>query len=198
MYVVADWRKWQTVRWFSKLAASTAFVALAVSNGATGSQYGRLLLLALIFSWVGDALLLSLRNDFLLAGIVSFFFANAAFAVAFVSQPLDQAWLAIALAIFSAAGLAFLYWLWPYLARLYKIMVPVYLAAITLMTSLAISVSVASMSPLLAIGAITFITSDISVARDRFVARSVVNKAWGLPLYYIAQLLFSMSVISHR
>ena len=196
VYVVAEWRDWRTIRWISKLTASTVFVILACANGAAGSAYGRLILIALILSWVGDALLLSFRSSFLLAGIAAFFFAHMAFAAAFASRNLDTVWLFTSLAILTAAALAFIRWLWKYLTSFYKIAVPIYLAAITIMTSLAIAVSVASMSPLLATAAITFTASDVSVARNRFVARSVANKIWGVPLYYLAQILFAMSVLS--
>lgn len=43
-------------------------------------------------------------------------------------------------------------------------------------------------------GAILFAASDISVARDRFVADGFWNKAWGLPAYFIAQLILAWSV----
>jgi len=35
--------------------------------------------------------------------------------------------------------------------------------------------------------------SDLSVARDRFVSRSFSNRAWGLPLYYAAQIVFGLA-----
>lgn len=196
VYVVAEWRRWRTIRWVSKMAASTAFLVLACANGAASSTYGRFILLALILSWVGDALLLSLRSSFLLAGIAAFFFAHIAFGAAFASQNLDTVWLFTSLAILTAAALAFIRWLWKYLTSFYKIAVPVYLAAITVMTSLAISASGASMSPLLGVGAIAFAVSDVSVALNRFVERKIVNKIWGLPLYYLAQILFAISVLS--
>ncbi|MGB7209009.1 MAG: lysoplasmalogenase family protein [Pyrinomonadaceae bacterium] len=196
VYVVAEWRNWRTIRWISKLTASTVFVILACANGAADSAYGRLILLALLFSWVGDALLLSLRSSFLLAGIAAFFFAHIAFAAAFASQNLDSVWLFTSLVILTAAALAFIRWLWKYLTSFYKIAVPIYLAAITVMTSLAIAVSVASFAPLLGVGAIAFAVSDVSVALNRFVERKIVNKIWGLPLYYLAQLMFAMSVLS--
>jgi uncharacterized membrane protein YhhN len=40
-----------------------------------------------------------------------------------------------------------------------------------------------------------FAISDIAVARDRFVRQSLTNKIWGIPLYYLAQVLFAISVI---
>lgn len=196
LYVVAEWRTWLTARWLSKLAASTAFVVLAAMNGAADSTYGRLILIALIFSWIGDALLLSFKSAFLLAGIAAFFFAHVAFAGAFASRRLDATWLAISLVFLSVGALATLRWLWKYLAMPHKIAVPLYLAAVTVMSAIAISASAASMSPLLAIGALTFTASDVSVARNRFVARRLANKILGVPLYYFAQLLFAMSVLS--
>jgi uncharacterized membrane protein YhhN len=198
VHVVSEWRKWRVTRSVSKIIASASFVVLAVVNGAADTGYGRFILLALVFSAVGDALLLSLRSIFLLAGIAAFFFAHVLFTVAFVSQPLDTTWLIAALIFLAAAGLLFLSWMWRYLKSFYKIAVPVYLAAITLMTALAVAASSASGSPLLAIAAITFAASDVSVARDRFIAKDIVNKVWGLPLYYAAQILFAISVISLR
>ncbi len=194
VHIVAEWRRWGTIRWTSKLAASTAFVTLAILNGATDSTYGRLILLGLIFSWFGDALLLSLKSTFLLAGIAAFFFAHVAFAAAFASKLPDSLPLIISLAITGAAALIFLRWLWSFLETFYKLAVPVYLMAITAMTSLAISAGFASQSPLLGIAAIMFAASDVSVALNRFVERKIVNKAWGLPLYYAAQILFAASV----
>ena len=46
----------------------------------------------------------------------------------------------------------------------------------------------------IALGALAFYGSDLAVARDRFVAPGFANKAWGLPLYYGAQLLLASSV----
>ena len=195
VHLIFEWRKWQTARSVSKLFASTSFVVLAVMSGAPDSVYGRFILLALVFSMVGDILLLSLRSAFLLGGITAFFFAHVLFAAALASQPLEITWLIVTLTVLAAAGLLFLRWMWKYLKSFYKIAVPVYLAAITLMTALAIGASSASGSPLLALAAIAFAVSDVSVARDRFIAKDIVNKLWGLPLYYAAQIMFAISVL---
>jgi len=76
--------------------------------------------------------------------------------------------------------------------------VPLYLAAIMIMVSLAVAASVAALPPIVAIGAVAFALSDVSVARDRFIERDVVNKAWGLPLYYFAQVIFAVSAAGLR
>ena len=43
------------------------------------------------------------------------------------------------------------------------------------------------------LGAVVFATSDILVARQRFVVRSLANRVLGLPMYYLAQVLFALS-----
>ena len=44
-------------------------------------------------------------------------------------------------------------------------------------------------------GARLFFVSDLTVARDRFVARASANKAWGLPAYFSGQLLIAWSLL---
>jgi hypothetical protein len=48
------------------------------------------------------------------------------------------------------------------------------------------------------IGAVGFYLSDLSVARDRFVVSEFVNRLWGLPLYYAAQVAMAWSVHAER
>ena len=43
-------------------------------------------------------------------------------------------------------------------------------------------------------GALAFAISDLAVARERFVTPSFVNGAWGLPLYFAAQLTLAGTV----
>ena len=69
--------------------------------------------------------------------------------------------------------------------------VRVYMLVIGVMSALACGATAAGGPVLLAIGALAFTASDISVARDRFVRHQFINRAWGLPLYYAAQLLLA-------
>jgi hypothetical protein len=46
----------------------------------------------------------------------------------------------------------------------------------------------------LLLGASLFFVSDLSVARDRFVAREFANKLYGLPAYYAGQLLIAWTL----
>jgi uncharacterized membrane protein YhhN len=46
------------------------------------------------------------------------------------------------------------------------------------------------------VGAAMFYASDLAVARGRFVAPGLQNQAWGLPLYFAAQLVLASTVRS--
>jgi uncharacterized membrane protein YhhN len=71
-----------------------------------------------------------------------------------------------------------------------------YVTAITVMVIGALSVFVHEGTAALpfVLGALLFYASDLSVARDRFVQRGFVNKAWGLPAYYAGQVLLAWSL----
>ena len=70
-------------------------------------------------------------------------------------------------------------------------LVRVYMVVIGVMSTLACGVTAAGGPWAVAVGALAFTASDISVARDRFVRHEFLNRAWGLPLYYGAQLLIA-------
>jgi uncharacterized membrane protein YhhN len=92
-----------------------------------------------------------------------------------------------------APALETIRWLRPHLAPTMRAPVTAYVSVISMMVAAAIGTHATSPAfPLLA-GAIAFCVSDVSVARDRFVEPSFVNRAWGLPLYYVAQLLLAAS-----
>lgn len=198
VYVFASWKAFRPAAVAAKVAASTSFVAISLINGAATTPYGRAVLAALIFSWLGDVLLLSRESVFFLAGMAAFFAAHVAFSAAFALKPVSITALAAGLAVTGLFGAVILRWLWPFLRGPYRFAVPLYLAAIMIMVSLAVAASASALPPIVAIGAIAFALSDVSVARDRFIERDVVNKAWGLPLYYFAQVIFAISVAGSR
>jgi uncharacterized membrane protein YhhN len=190
-YVVMEWRGGGWRAWAAKTVASTCFVALAVHNNAFSSNYGIFVLGALALSWIGDILLLSPRGGLLLAGIAAFLLAHIAFAIAFATLTLDPSVFVAALTFWNVAALLLIRWLWKYLAGTKRIAVIAYLAVITVVAALAFATG----SPIISSAAAFFAVSDISVARDRFVKRSIANRAWGIPLYYLAQVLFAMSLL---
>ena len=192
--VVAEYHKWPIRRIVFKIIASSAFVIIALQLGATTTTYGRLILAALALSWVGDVLLLSRQSRIFLLGIASFLLSHIAFAIAFATRPLSLTGLIVGFAAMVCIGTIVLRWLWRHLENFYRVAVTAYVVAIFTMCSFAIALSAASGNWMIATGALAFAASDISVARDRFVSPGFVNRAWGLPLYYAAQITLALSV----
>lgn len=67
----------------------------------------------------------------------------------------------------------------------------VYVAVISVMVALAAGASWTTRDARLLVGATAFAASDLSVARERFVKPAFGNLIWGLPLYYVAQLVLA-------
>ena len=177
-----------------KSGASVAFLATAWSLGALASPMGRLMLLALGLSVVGDLCLLSRHSRWFLAGLGVFLLAHLAFAAAFATGAWSVAGTGAGAVGMLVVGLVSLRWMWPHLHGVMRPAVVAYIVAIGVMCALAIGHSVASGHWLIAIGALLFAASDLSVARQAFVAPSRINQTWGLPAYYAAQLLLAWSV----
>jgi len=192
--LVAERRASQVGKWLTKPVASAAFMAVAVISGALDSDYGRLILLGLGLCVLGDVLLIPEgRPAVFRAGVFAFLTGHLAFAGAFLTQPRSLAWLAIAAGVLALVLSGVWRWLNPRLPADMRRPVQAYFLVISVMTALACAVSGAHGPPIVAAGAIAFTASDISVARDRFVRQEFANRAWGLPLYYLAQVLLALS-----
>ncbi|MEZ5894361.1 MAG: lysoplasmalogenase [Parvularculaceae bacterium] len=185
------------LRWIAKTAASAAFVATALAAGALDSAYGLWILLALILCMAGDVLLIPAGKATFLAGMGAFALGHLAYAGAFVSGGAAPSAIffagAIVMAVFAGASLK---WLWPHLGD-FRIPVAVYTAIIAVMAATSTLAAPPGVTaphwPVIA-GAFGFAVSDLAVARDRFVSPGFINRVWGLPLYYGAQLLLAGSV----
>ena len=111
---------------------------------------------------------------------------------------LPQSVFLTALLCFGAAGVITLRWLWPHLSAADRPPVVAYVLVIVVMCAAATGSSRAFGSLVPVVAAACFMASDVAVARDRFVVRSVANRLWGLPLYYFAQLLLAWTVTLAR
>jgi uncharacterized membrane protein YhhN len=192
--LVAERFESQAGKWLAKPVASLAFIGAAIASGASGSDYGHLILLALALCLLGDLLLIpDHRPGLFRVGVFAFLCGHLAFAAAFLTQPLDLRWLAVAGVVIAVALWRVWRWLSPSLPADMRVPVQAYFAVIATMTALACAVTAAGATPLVALGAVAFTVSDISVARDRFVRPGFVNRVWGLPLYYFAQVLLALS-----
>lgn len=180
---------------FAKLGAAASFVAAAVSWGALASGYGQVMLIGLSFCALGDALLLSQGQGVgFQAGIGAFLLGHVAYGWAFSRLDLDSGALAGAALALLISAVVVLRWLWPHVPNGLRLQVVAYLAVISIMVVAAIGAVTAGAHPAVAMGAVGFALSDVSVARDRFVAPGFANAAWGLPLYFGSQLLLAWSI----
>ena len=193
LLLVAERRGSQRGIWIWKPLAAASFIAAAWLWGATDSTYGRWIGLGLALSACGDVLLIPRSDASFRLGIVAFLCAHLAYAAAFLSLP--QSPTVLALAALASALLIWRVnrWLAPHLERGFLWPVRCYFAAIGAMGALALG-AVGAGAPLSAgLGALGFMASDLSVARERFVAKGFENAAGGLPLYFASQLLLAWS-----
>jgi len=172
-----------------KPLASAGFLGWAVHHGALHSAYGQAILAGLVLSWFGDVFLLSKRSGWFLAGLGFFLAAHLAYLVAFVGRGVAGG--AVGLALLGLLPLAWRIrrWLRPNLPADMRRPVDGYILVISVMVATAFGAWHRGAPDTLLLGAVAFFLSDLSVARDRFVDGAFVNRAWGLPMYYVAQLL---------
>jgi uncharacterized membrane protein YhhN len=177
-----------------KLGASSCFVAVALVLDAPASGYGQAIVAALLLGWVGDAALLSRRPAAFMAGLGAFLLSHAAYAAAFVGSGVALPALAVGLLPAALVGWAVLRWLLPHVPAGMRWPVLAYVVVILVMCVAAAGHAAASGQWVVLAGAVSFTASDLSVARDRFVQPAFVNRLWGWPTYFAAQLLLAWSV----
>jgi uncharacterized membrane protein YhhN len=125
------------------------------------------------------------------AGLAAFLLGHLAFAVAFAVRGLSPAWLGGGALATAAVALPVARWLLPHVPDALRLPVRAYVLVISAMVACAAGTFGASHDQALLVGALAFFLSDLAVARERFVAKDLANKLWGLPLYYGAQLLLA-------
>jgi uncharacterized membrane protein YhhN len=188
----AEWRGSRRGLWLTKPLASLAFIWVGVEAGALGSAYGQWILAGLVLCLLGDVLLIPLERPAVFrAGVFAFLAGHVAYSAAFVTQPLDGFGLAGGAILLAVVVGGVLRWLASSLPADMVWPVRAYMIVIGVMSALACGVTAAGGPWAVAVGALAFTASDISVARDRFVRHEFLNRAWGLPLYYGAQLLLA-------
>jgi uncharacterized membrane protein YhhN len=191
--LVAERRESQRGKWACKPLASAGFVGAAVAAGVH-DRFGSAVVAALLLSLVGDVFLISKAKAAFRAGLLSFLLGHVAFGAAFVVRGVRPGVSALALLALVAVAVPVARWLLPHVEDKMRVPVIAYIVIITTMVALAAGTVAAHGHPILLVAAVLFYLSDLSVARDRFVAHEFGNRLWGLPLYYGAQLLFAWSL----
>lgn len=176
----------------AKPVASAAFLWAALQWGALETHYGTLVLAGLALCMLGDVLLIPTDQPLVFrAGVFAFLLGHVAYASAFLTRPLSPLGLVAGGVLLVLVLGMVLRWLGRSLPPDMVLPVRAYMIVIGLMATLACGVTAAGGPWQAAVGALAFTASDVSVARDRFVRQAFVNRAWGLPLYYVSQLLIA-------
>ncbi len=176
-----------------KMLASTGFIAVALSGGALSSSYGKIVLVALVLSWIGDLLLTFTSRQTFLGGLVAFLLGHVAYSVAFGTLGVNPVVGAIAAVVIAVIAIFVWRWLAPHVGDM-TVPVIAYVVVISVMVVLAFGTFGDGATWLIPVGATLFFASDLFVARNQFVAPGIMNRVWGLPLYFLAQVLLALSV----
>lgn len=195
LLLVAHARSDRRLEAVSKLSASVSFIAYGWVLGVVqGGPVGVAVFTGLVLGGIGDAFLLSKRKEYFLAGLVAFLLSHVAYVAAFLLIGVATTWALGALVLHLVIAAVVWRWLAPHTGSL-RIPVAAYIAIITAMVSAAVGAAAhldSTAGTVLIIAALAFYLSDLTVARERFVTRSLHNKLVGLPLYFGAQLLFGL------
>lgn len=192
--VVSNLLALETLSVISKMSASSAFIALALTAGALQSLYGRIVIAALSLSWIGDLLLAGGSEQLFLFGLISFLLAHVAFVVAFSVHGIKLNSALVAGIPVAALSIAVSLWLSTYVPADMVIPVRVYTLVISIMVITAFGARGAGAPLLIPVGALLFYFSDLSVATGQFVQTDFPNYVWGLPFYFGGQVLLALSV----
>ena len=197
--LAAKWFDFRPGIWVAKPLAALGFVALALSVGALETPYGVMIFVGLLLSLGGDVLLIPDKQPAAFkAGLASFLLGHVAYTLAFVTQELDLQALGVATVAAAGTAWAVLRWLTPHVKADMLIPVRAYIAVISCMLVSAAGCASALDRPDIFVGALLFYLSDFAVARDRFVSPGFWNGAWGLPFYFLAQLILAFGSGSGR
>ena len=183
------------LRLVAKPIASAGFLGLAVTLGATDSPYGWWILLGLAFGFIGDVAFLGTARNWFLTGLVAFLIGHLLYVVAFLVSGVSSGPTVAAAGAAGVAAIVVFRWLRPHLPSEMNGPVVAYVVIISAMVATAVGATAAGATRLILVGAVTFYLSDLAVARHRFVAPGPANRMWGLPLYYLGQILLAWSVV---
>ena len=182
----------------AKLVASSGFIVLAIHVGGLRSNYGRIILLGLTFSWLGDVALIGETQSLFLLGLGAFLLAHIAYIAAFVVFGVSVKWVVVAVLPIALIAITVSLWLAPYIPQELVIPVRVYTAVISLMVIGAFGTRGQGATILVLAGAVMFFLSDLSVAALRLVQTDMPTYILGLPLYYAGQVCLALSASQSR
>ena len=183
------------LHWIAKPLATLLIVAMALSLSTADPAYRRWIVIGLLWSTLGDVLLM-LPGDYFLHGLVSFLVAHIAYLMAFIKRERLFASLAPFVA-YALVAIAVLTYLWSGIPAPMRIPVVVYVTALGMMAAQAAAIWTIRrdrITGLAAIGGALFMLSDSLIAFNRFGEPFDASRWMVLTSYWMAQWLIARSV----
>ena len=206
-YVWTEYHWPQKKYFFLKLACSLLFLATAVSalvfclDDPAFKTYAVMIIAALFFGLIGDCLLVYPEKlKFFILGLVSFLIGQIIYGINFI-MILGVSWID---ALVYAVIIGLIVWIFKIGKMEFgKMKKPViaYVAAITFMITLALSgLYKSGFSPTLTVmvaaSAVLFLVSDVLLGFMRFApTQRGYYRAANLILYYLAQMIFALTIV---
>jgi uncharacterized membrane protein YhhN len=82
----------------------------------------------------------------------------------------------------------------PRAAPALRMPVRAYMLVISVMVYCAVAAAAVADDRWIIYGAVTFYVSDLAVATNKFLDPHVVHRLWGLPTYYVAQIIIATTI----
>lgn len=193
--IAAHYLQLPILHWIAKPLATLLIAAMALSLVTGESAYRRWIVIGLLWSTLGDVMLM-LPGDFFLHGLVSFLVAHLAYLVAFTRRERMFASL-LPFAAYALVALLVLAYLWPGIPAPMRIPVIVYVVALGAMAAQATAIWTVRRdraSALAAIGGALFMFSDSLIAFNRFGEPFEASRFLVLVSYWLAQWLIARSI----
>ena len=194
-----DWaavrRQWVRVERVAKPLVIVVLAWLAVTMGATDHDVGRFLLVALGFSLVGDTFLLGSKPVDFSGGLAAFLVAHIAFVLAFFTLGVEPRWalagLLFAVPLSLTAGRRIVRAATHEGGAALGGAVTAYLLVIVAMVAAASGTAL----PIVFLGAIAFLLSDLVLALDRFVGPRSNARMLVIVTYHLGQVLMVVGAL---
>jgi sterol desaturase/sphingolipid hydroxylase (fatty acid hydroxylase superfamily)/uncharacterized membrane protein YhhN len=186
-----DWRELHDLG--TPVAMALLIVAVVARQGE--GDVKRLVVGALIASLIGDTLLL--QPSLFVAGLIAFLVAHGFYIGAF-TRNVGFLPSRVALAAIAVVAICILVYLWPGVDAELKVPVVVYVGVISLMAAQAAGRAFVlndRAAVAVALGALTFMVSDTTLALGKFSGVGWPADQWTLPTYYLAQGLIAFCVL---
>ena len=176
---------------------------ILATNESNNFPTKKLLLFALVFSWIGDVVLMFAQKGelYFIFGLVSFLIAHILFIVLFIKQNTIKTPNKVLFSIGTLAVAGYLatmlYVLFPTLGGL-KIPVSIYASVISLMFIMALRGALVWQKPLNLIifyGAICFVVSDSLLAMNKFYTTLPNASLLIMSTYIVAQYLITFGIL---